>query len=331
MAGQSMQALIAEPSRPGDRPIAAIGVEKRVSLLSCASRLLRKVNDRSKLNLRDVRRRFESAAATFDSADFVHAVTREGLFTRLEPVVLDANTILDLGSATGSAAKPLRERFRGAHIISLDISHSMLRQGVGKRPRLSFSRSSAVQANALSLPLKDQSVDFVFSNLLLPCIDSPLLAFAEIARVLRKGGVFAFATLGPDSLLEISRAWGKLDDHAHVNRFLDMHDIGDGLVRSGLRDPVLDVDRLVVNYDKADKLFADLTAVGARNALQQRNRSLVGKHRFREMLGALTDGDGGPAVELELELVYGHCWGGGARVDPSYQRIDASRIPRRRR
>ena len=29
----------------------------------------------------------------------------------------------------------------------------------------------------------------------------------EIARVLRKDGLFAFATLGPDSLLEIRRAW----------------------------------------------------------------------------------------------------------------------------
>ena len=289
------------------------------------------MNDRPKLNLRDVRRRFERAAATFDSADFVHATTREGLFARLKPLVLDANTILDLGSATGSAAKTLRERFRRAHIISLDISHNMLQKGIGKRPRLSFSRSSAVQANALGLPFKDQSVDFVFSNLLLPCTDSPELVFAEIARVLRKGGVFAFATLGPDSLLEISRAWSGLDDCAHVNRFQDMHDIGDSLVRSGLRDPVLDVDRLTVSYERAEKMFADLTAVGARNALQQRNPSLVGKHRFREMLSVLTDGDGDAGIELELELVYGHCWGGGARVDPSYHRIDASRIPRRRR
>ncbi|MBT8109854.1 MAG: methyltransferase domain-containing protein [Gammaproteobacteria bacterium] len=289
------------------------------------------MNDTLKVNLRDVRRRFDRAASTFDSADFVHAVTREGLFARLEPLVVDPNTILDLGCATGSATHQLRKRFRRAHLVSLDISHGMLRQAVGKRPRFSFSRYSEVQANAVSLPIKDQSIDFVFSNLLLPCTDSPDLVFQEVARVLKKGGVFAFASLGPDSLLEISRAWSRLDGCAHVNRFPDMHDIGDALVRSGLRDPVLDVDRLTVSYDNAEKLFADLTDVGARNALQQRNRSLVGKHRFREMQRALAGGEGDTGIGLELELVYGHCWGGGARLDPSYHRVDASRIPRRRR
>jgi malonyl-CoA O-methyltransferase len=326
-----MKVLVAEQLATCHAPIAAIGAEKHDSLSSSTNRLLRKVNDRPKLNLRDVRRRFDSAAATFDSADFVHTVTRDGLFARLSPLVMEADTVLDLGSATGRAGKDLRARFRRAHIISLDISRSMLRQGISKRPRFSFSRSSHVQANALSLPLKDQSVDFVFSNLLLPCTDSPELVFGEVARVLRKGGVFAFATLGPDSLLEISRAWSGLDGYTHVNRFLDMHDIGDALVRAGLRDPVLDVDRLAVSYDNPEKLFADLTDVGARNALQQRNRSLVGKHRFREMLSALTGGDGDARIGLELELVYGHCWGGGARVDPSNYRIDAAQIPRRRR
>ncbi len=183
----------------------------------------------------------------------------------------------------------------------------------------------------MRLPFKDESIDFVFSNLMLPCTDSPELVFEEVARVLRKGGAFAFATLGPDSLLEISRAWAGLDEHAHVNRFLDMHDIGDALVRSGLRDPVLDVDRLVVSYDTPEKMFADLTAVGARNTLQQRDRSLGGKHRFATMLSALRDSGDGNEIRLELELVYGHCWGGGARIEPSNYRIDASRIPRRRR
>lgn len=304
-----------------------------IGLSPSGNRPVRRLNDKRTLNLRDVRRRFDSAATSFDSADFVHAVTREGLFTRLEPLVFAADSILDLGSATGSAERHLRKRFGRAHIVSLDISHDMLRQGMHKRSRISrflYSRSSSVQADASSLPFADQSIDFVFSNLLLPCVDRPDLVFAEVARVLRKDGVFAFATLGPDSLLEISRAWGGVDDHAHVNRFLDMHDVGDGLVRCGLRDPVLDVDRLTVHYRNSKKLFADLTSVGARNALRQRNRSLVGKRRFRKMVDALNGDSDGDEIKLELELVYGHCWGGGAGLDPTNYRIDASRIPLRR-
>jgi len=305
-----------------------------LGLALCRKGSLQSVNTRATLNPRDVRRRFDRAAGSFDSADFVHAVTRDGLLARLEPLLLDAKNVLDLGSATCSAQQPLRKRFTRAHVVSLDASHNMLRQGRQKRSwfsRASGIRSSYVQADASRLPFEDHSIDLVFSNQLLSCISDPDGVFSEVARVLRKGGVFAFATLGPDSLLEISRAWSAVDDHAHVNRFLDMHDIGDAAVRSGLRDPVLDVDRLTVRYESCSKLFADLTCVGARNALRQRNSTLVGRHRFEKMLAALQGHSDDGKITLELELVYGHCWGGGPRMDPSSFRIDPSDIPRRRK
>ena len=191
-------------------------------------------------------------------------------------------------------------------------------------------RHSFVQADATRLPLADNCIDLVFCNLLLPFVDRPEDVFVEVARVLREGGVFAFAALGPDSLAEIRRAWSTVDTYAHVNRFLDMHDVGDALLRSGLRDPVLDVDQLTVRYGSSAKLFADLTAVGARNALRGRNPSLTGRGRFEAMLAALCGHGEDAVLELDLELVYGHCWGTGSNRDPSSFTIDATTIPRRR-
>lgn len=291
------------------------------------------MNDTRALHPQHLRRRFERAAASFDSADFVHRVTRDGLFSRLQPVVIDADTVLDLGSATGGAGEPLRRRFRGAHLVSLDVSRSMLSCGRKKRPwyaPLLTRKHSFVQADAARLPLADGSIDFVFCNLLLPFVDNPDRVFSEVARVLRRGGVFAFATLGPDSLLEIRRAWGTVDTAAHVNHFQDMHDVGDALLRAGLRDPVVDVDPLTVRYPNAEKLFADLTSVGARNALRERHPALTGRRRFEAMLAALQGQDDDPVIELRLELVYGHCWGGGAPMDPASFAIDATTIPLRR-
>jgi malonyl-CoA O-methyltransferase len=280
------------------------------------------------LNQKHVRRRFESAAGRFDDADFVHAATREGLLARLAPLVIEAKTVVDLGSATGAANQYLRKRFRGARVIAVDLAHRMLRKARQKKPWL--SNTAFIQANAEALPFANESVDVIFSNLLLPCMSEPTLVFPEIARVLRKGGVFAFATLGPDSLQEIRRAWRQVDDRPHVNSFADMHDLGDGLVRAGLRDPVLDVDRLSVNYGNAEDLFADLTAVGARNALHGRFQGLTGKQHYAAMLGALTDSASGGRITLDLELVYGHCWGAGPKMDPANYRIDAGQIPLRR-
>jgi malonyl-CoA O-methyltransferase len=280
------------------------------------------------LNRKHIRRRFERAAATFDESDFVHAATREGLHTRLAPLLIDAKTVLDLGAATGAASQTLEKRFRPARVISVDVAHSMLAKAREKKSWL--SKSGFVQASAESLPFANESVDVVFCNLLLPWVSDPLPIFTEVARVLRKGGVFAFATLGPDSLREIGRAWNTVDGNAHVNHFADMHDLGDGLVSAGLKDPVLDVDRLSVSYENSARLFADLTAVGARNALRQRASTVTGKQRFAAMVAALDRGAVNGRISLDLELVFGHCWGAGPKADPANYRIDASQIPVRR-
>jgi len=283
-------------------------------------------DDNSQLNLRDVRRRFDRAASGFDAVDFVHSTTREGLLTRLAPILIDAKTIVDLGCATGAGGRALSRQFRRAHIISIDLAQQMLRQEQHKRSL--FGRRSVVQANAAALPLAARSVDLVFANLLLPWISDLTTLFTEISRVLRQDGLFIFSALGPDSLRELRQAWRGVSDDAHVNHFPDMHDIGDAAVRSGLRDPVLDVDRLRVSYEKPEAFFADLTALGGRNSLQNRSRSLTGKIRFGAMKAALAKPG---ALTLDLELVYGHCWGSGAPPAGAEVRIDAVQIGRRKR
>lgn len=276
----------------------------------------------------DVRRRFDRAAAGFDAADFVHAVTRDGLLARLAPIRIEAATVLDLGCATGTACPLLARRFRGSQVVGIDFSQGMLQEL--RRKQSWFAKTSAVQADAAALPLADQSVDVIFANLLLPWIDDPAIVFREAARVLRKDGLMLFATLGPDSLLELRRAWRSVDARAHVNRFLDMHDLGDAAVRSGLRDPVLDVDRLTVTYESATALFRDLTATGGRNSLQYRDPSVVGRKRFAMMTAALEAVKEDGVMSLDLELVYGHCWGAGMTASGSEYRVDAGQISRRR-
>jgi malonyl-CoA O-methyltransferase len=110
-----------------------------------------------------------------------------------------------------------------------------------------------------------------------------------------------------------------------------MHDVGDALLKCGLREPVLDVDYLTVTYRNADALFKDLTLAGARNCLSGRRRTLTGKNRFARMKQALnSSGNGGP-LACRFELVYGHAWGGGPRQSPGEVRVDVASVLRRRR
>jgi len=284
-------------------------------------------DDYAALNRRDVRRRFDRAAAQFDGVDFVHARTRNGLLDRLTPMVIEPRTILDLGAGTGTATRALSRRFRRAQVVALDLSHNMLKQT--RRKQGWFSRTSTVQADAAALPFADRSFDVVFANLLLPWVGDPAQTFAEVSRVLVKDGVFLFATLGPDSLSEVRRAWASVDSGVHVNLFPDMHDIGDAAVHAGLRDPVLDVDRLVVTYTNAGSLFRELTAMGARNSLSRRDRSLSAAKRVSAMIAALDSLRDGGTLALELEFVFGHCWGSGPRSIDGEFRVAASGIGRR--
>ncbi len=280
------------------------------------------------LRSKDVRQRFDRAADHFDEFDFVHAVTRAGLLARLEPMVVTANTIVDLGCATGTAYKALAKRFRGAQVIGVDQSPRMLQQAAKKKPWL--AKYSFVEASADSMPLADQSVDIVFCNQLLPWVDDAPLVFDEVNRILRKDGLFIFASLGPDSFSELRRAWQASDHGEHVSQFSDMHDLGDAAVRAGLSDPVLDVDRLTVTYADTAALFRDLTGCAARNCRAERAVFLTGKDRFAAMSEALQPPGSQATIALELELVYGHCWGSGPRARAGEVRIAPGGIGRRR-
>ncbi len=282
---------------------------------------------RDKPRLKDVRRRFDRAAEHFGTADFVHRASCNGLIERLSPVKIKPLQILDLGAAAGAGSRQLAKTYRKSRVISCDVSGKMLR--VAKRSKPFLSKLTELQGNASQLPLQTGSIDLVFANLLLPWIVDLPGCFTAIARVLKKGGLFAFATLGPNSLAEIRGAWS--DDDNHVNRFPDMHDVGDALMKTGLVDPVLDVDYLTVTYRDKEALYRDLTASGARNSLHGRRQSLTGKGRFRDMEAALTGKFREDHLPLTLELVYGHAWGGGPRPQPGEYRLEPASISRRQR
>jgi malonyl-CoA O-methyltransferase len=286
------------------------------------------MNKPHRVNSAHRERRAERAAPEFEAAGFVHAMTLQGLIERLEPMSLDARVVVDLGCGTGASARALQRHFRGARIVATDRSQRMLQEARAKRRW--FSRVSYVRADPESQPLPDHSVDVVFSNLALTAVADPAAVAREVARVLRKDGLFVLATLGPDSLGVLRRAWQAVDEELHVQRFMDMHDLGDLLVQAGLRDPVLDVDRLRLEYASSAALFRDLTATGARNSLADRRPTLTGRRRFARMTTELESARSGGTLGVELELVYGHCWGSGQARSDREVRIAPGAIGMRR-
>lgn len=283
---------------------------------------------------RDVRRVFDAAGASFDAGAAVHDETRARLVERLELVRIEPGLILDLGAATGSAASRIAAVYPRARVLAIDSSRAMM-QAAAARARAG-APFDALRADALRLPLESDSVDLVIANQLLPFV-RPDRLFAEVARVLAPSGLFTFATVGPDTLAEVRRAWARADDFVHVHAFVDMHDLGDLAVAAGLAEPVLDVDRIRVSYADVRALVHDLRACGAVNAAGGRRRGLTGRGLWREFERGLEAARGGARIEVTVELILGQAWGlparGRARPKPDGEiavAVDELRGRRRR-
>ncbi|MDE2052060.1 MAG: malonyl-ACP O-methyltransferase BioC [Gammaproteobacteria bacterium] len=284
-----------------------------------------------RLDKAGVRAAFDRASETYEAAAVLQSRVADELLSRLEPFDFRPQAVLDLGAGTGRATAQLKRRYRRSLIIALDLAPGMLHQAA--RHQSLFRRFERVCADAARLPLRSASVDIVFSNLMLQWCELDDV-FAEVRRVLKPQGFFAFTTFGPDTLKELRSAWAEADAHNHVNRFLDMHDIGDALVRARLQEPVLDIDRTQLTYADAMAVMRDLKCIGARNATAGRPRSLLGRTHLQRVLTAYESFRKDGRLPATYEIVYGAAWGSAGRPASSAHtgevRISPSDIRRRR-
>ena len=255
-----------------------------------------------------IRRSFDRAAATFDAAAVLHAEVRENLLQRLQLTAFTPRVVLDLGAGTGHASRALKRRYPGALVIALDSSPGMLRTAARRRSWL--RRFALVCADAEHLPLAQGSVDLILSNLMLQWCN-PDAVFAECRRVLAPQGLLSFTTLGPDTLRELRTAWARVDPCSHVHQFIDMHDLGDALVRGGFASPVLDVERYILTYSDFTQVAADLKATGAHNISAGRAKGLTGRRKFAAMRTVYETFRQDGRLPATYEVVFGQAWAPG--------------------
>jgi malonyl-CoA O-methyltransferase len=258
-----------------------------------------------------LRASFERASASYETAAGLQAQVAAELLERLDAFRFSPRVVLDLGAGTGRVTRELKRRYPRSQVIALDIAPGMLREARRHlRPWRPFAR---VCGDALRLPLKDASVDLVFSSLMLQWCEPLSQACLEVRRVLSADGFFAFSTFGPDTLHELREAWAQADGYTHVNRFADVRDVGDALLHAGLMEPVLDVDRVVLSYPNARALMHDLKAIGAHNATAGRPRALTGRTRLKRVEEAYETRRRDGELPATYEVIYGASWGAAGR------------------
>lgn len=288
---------------------------------------------------RHVRRAFSRAATHYDEAAALQREVGERLAESLgyyEDKALGARTpqvVVDVGCGTGHGTALLQARWPKARVVGLDLAFGMARQAharlAARRGLLDFARRpSIVCADAAALPLREASVDVLFSNLCLQWIDDLPAVFAGFRRVLKPDGLLLVSTFGEQTLAELRQAFAQADEAPHVSPFIDIAGFGDALVAAGFRDPVLDRDVFRQGHPDLASVMRDLRLLGATNAASTRRRALTGRARFARASAAyeaLRGADG--ALPVTWEVIYAQAWGPAPGAPIRMGGVDEVRVP----
>ncbi|QXI38885.1 malonyl-ACP O-methyltransferase BioC [Pseudomonas xantholysinigenes] len=249
---------------------------------------------------RQVAASFSRAAASYDSVAALQRAVGMALLDKLPDGLAPARW-LDMGSGTGHFSRALAERFNDASGVALDIAEGMLRhareQGGGAHQH--------VAGDAERLPLRDASVDLLFSSLAVQWCGQFASVLDEAQRVLRPGGVLAFSSLCVGTLDELRASWQAVDGMVHVNRFRRFEDYQRLCGASGLQ--VLELERRahVLHYPDVRSLTHELKALGAHNLNPGRPSGLTGRARMQGLLDAYEQFRQAQGLPATYQVVYG--------------------------
>ena len=229
---------------------------------------------------RQVAASFSRAAASYDSvAEFQRDVGTQ-LLGRL-PASFTPSRWLDLGCGTGYFTRALASRFTQGSGVALDIAEGMLNHA---RPL--GGAEHFIAGDAERLPLQDASFDLIFSSLAVQwCADFEAV-LGEALRVLKPGGIFAFASLCTGTLFELRESWQQVDGLVHVNRFREFARYEQLCAGSGMRILALQNQPHVLHYPDVRSLTHELKALGAHNLNPGRPGGLTGRARILGLIDA---------------------------------------------
>ena len=227
------------------------------------------------------------------------------MLEQLDWVRIEPACVIDAGAGNGAARSGLLARFPEARWLALDSSLGMLRAGAGE----GAGESERICGDMQQMPLADSCCQLLFSNLALHWCPAIGAALAEFRRVLDSPGLLFFSMFGPDTLKELRRARSAAGMSDEPETLLDMHHLGDALLRAGFADPVMSAERFPVPYANYATLERDMRRCGVSRAMMPPGAGLASRRRrgaVEKAFGQLRDSGG--KVAVSIEVVYGQAW-----------------------
>lgn len=235
----------------------------------------------NKARHKKIARSFGSASSSYDTSSRLQRYTGKHLMPYL-PEYPSLVTV-DLGAGTGFFTDVLASHFDT--VIGVDLSKSMVQYAKNKRTNVKHW----LAGNANSLPFQDNSVDVIFSNLMIQWCDPLEITIKEILRVLKPGGIFVFATLLDGTLFELKSSWAQVDDDKHVIDFLTEQALMQSLTTDDSELLNYHSQDIVLEYENVLHLAHELKGLGANQVPNKVNKGLAGKGKWQKMTSAYQD------------------------------------------
>jgi malonyl-CoA O-methyltransferase len=192
-------------------------------------------------------------------------------------------TVVDLGSGTGFFTDILASKYQ--QTIGVDISNEMLTFAQENRSK----EISWLEADAYHLPFQDNSIDVIYSNLVIQWCDHLDLLVKEILRVLKPGGLFIFSTLLDGTLHELKSSWAQVDDEKHVIDFKNQEYLETVFDNGSCKLLEQKSQNLVLEYQNVIHLARELKGLGANHVAKEKGKGLAGKDKWNKMTNSYQD------------------------------------------
>ncbi len=242
---------------------------------------------------------------------WLHTEVARRMAERLEVILLKPELVLDWWGALGAGAEHLTRRYPKARRIVVEPGAEWLARSLQAthRPWWSAARwAGAALDAAAETDALPQGAQLVWANMMLHAVADPPALFERWHGLLGVDGFVMFSCLGPGTLRELRTLYTRLGWPAPTPGFIDMHDLGDMLVRAGFADPVMDQETLTLQWASPAALLAELHGLGGNTAPDRMPGLRTPRWRWRleRELAALAGPDG--KIGMSFEVAYGHAF-----------------------
>jgi malonyl-CoA O-methyltransferase len=205
-----------------------------------------------------IQRGFSKSAKTYDLFSSLHREIADKLFAQVAREHAPS-ALLDVGCGTGYLTARLKDHFPQSKIIGLDFAKGMLEVARSKQEDIIW-----ILADGNHLPFSSGCFDIVISNLAYQWAQDLSRAFSQAKRVLIPNGVLACTLFGYNTCEELFQCLDEASGRKlQFVRLPDQLKIREALIAGGFRNPIVDCERIKIEFKDIYELMAWFKVIGA--------------------------------------------------------------------